>query len=90
MSYDLEKFFEDANDDNKLLATVRNEFSEFNCHKVETDDPWYSISRIVLSDNNYRVLLMKIRLLQDDILKKNFPFYYEKCDQVSDALNKWV
>ena len=74
-SYSLVEFFKDDTDDSKLLAAISNEYSKINSG---SDDKWYCIAKMVLSERNYRALLVKYRYLIEDINRKNFPFYYEK------------
>ena len=77
--YDLATFFEDENDDQKLLASITNEFSMINS---VSQDKWWSIAKMILSRRNYRGLLNKFRYLVEDIHCKNYPFYYEKKGRV--------
>jgi hypothetical protein len=97
--YNLAEFFKDNNDDAKLLATISNEFSNFNSN-AEADligeisqadrDKWHSLSRMVLSSLRYSALLIQQRYLGDDMIKKNYPFYYIRQSVVFDALQDWL
>ena len=60
----------------KLLANLMNEYSKINAHK--SSDNWESISKIVLSLNNYRTCLAKYRFLVEDVDNRKFPFYFDK------------
>ena len=65
-NYDLDQFFKDESDDTKLLATITNEYSPFNSSLGEGNeqamlgiDNWHSLSRIILSDLEYRAVIKK-------------------------------
>ena len=86
--YSHEDFFYDQSDETKLLATICNQFSGIN--SASPDDLWYPISRMVLSTRDYRSFLMKTRFLDEDKIKRNFPFIYEKRgESVKKLLKRW-
>ena len=65
-NYDLDQFFKDESDETKLLATITNEYSPFNSSLGEANeqamlgiDNWHSLSRIILSDLEYRAVIKK-------------------------------
>ena len=67
----------ELNDDSKILATINNEYSSIRSQERPTDH-WYSISRMVLGERNFRSFLIKQRFVDEDRRMRNFPFMYEK------------
>ena len=63
--YNHQEYFKKLNDDSKILATINNEYSSIK-NQDKPEDKWYPISRMVLSERNFRSFLMKQRFVDED------------------------
>lgn len=107
-NYDLTQFFKDESDEIKLLATITNEYSPFNS-PLEDDPPvspgkkrrppsktekfMQQLSKMVLSEQNYRDLFKKFSTQVEDgmLPSKNLPFLYEKKKKTENtAFQDWL
>ena len=106
-NYDLTQFFKDESDEIKLLATITNEYSPFNS-PLEDDPPvspskrkrsalksdkfMQQLSKMVLSEQNYRDLFKKFSTQVEDgmLPSKNLPFLYEKKKVENTAFQDWL
>lgn len=66
-----------VNDDSKILATIKNDYSSIK-NQDNPEDKWYPISRMVLSERDFRSFLIRQRFVEDDHRMRNYPFIYEK------------